>query len=69
MKEFEVAANPPEVDPRGIERRRIRLFIIHKSQLWLHLEDIDWAVKYMATQFLLKGVAAVGEDGPGPGHT
>ena len=69
MNEFEVAAKPPEVDLLGMEKRCIRLFIIHKSQVWLHLEDIDWAVKYMATQHLLKGVAAVEEADPGPGRT
>jgi len=57
---------PPEVNPFCIETRTARLYVQHSSQIWLHIDDVNWAVKYMYAQYVLKGVAHVSPDDAGP---
>ena len=57
----------PEQDPKCTELRTIRLFIEDRKQIWLHLDDVEWAVKYLYAQNVLKGVPLVPADSAGPG--
>ena len=57
----------PEEDPNCKEVRNIRLYIEDRVQIWLDLADVDWAVRFLYVQNLLKGVALIHEDSPGPG--
>ena len=59
---------PPEVDPKTEALRKIRLYIADRKQVCLHLQDVDWAVKYMYAQNVLKGVGVVPGDSAGPGN-
>ena len=56
----------PEASPGCKEKRVARLYVIHKSQIWLHLDDVDWALKYMYAQYVLQGVPHVSPDDAGP---
>ena len=57
----------PEQDPKCTELRTIKLFIEDRKQIWLHLDDVEWAVKYLYAQNMLKGVPLVSPDSAGPG--
>ena len=57
----------PEEDDTGTQVRRVRLFIVDRQQIWLHMDDVEWAVKYLYVQNHLKGVPLVDDDSTGPG--
>ena len=57
----------PEEDPTGTERRKIRIYIEDRRQIWLDLADVEWAVRYLYTQNHLKGVPLIADDSTGPG--
>ena len=59
---------PPEVDPNTEAHRKVRLYITDRKQVCLHLQDVDWAVKYMYAQCVLKGVGVVPGNSAGPGN-
>ena len=52
--------------PECMDQRPITLFVVDRSQIWLDIEDVGWAVEYMYDQNLLKGVAAVPPEDTGP---
>ena len=54
------------MDPGGLQRRDITLYVVDRMQIWLFVNDVDWAVQYMHDQNVLKGVAAVMEEDTGP---
>ena len=56
----------PEEDPQCEEVRKIRLYIEDRIQVWLDLADVEWAVRYLYVQNLLKGVPLIAEDSTGP---
>lgn len=56
----------PEASPKCKEKRVARVYVEHKSRIWLHLDDVDWALKYMYAQYVLQGVAYVSPDDAGP---
>ena len=58
--------SPPEVAAAGGGDREIRLYILDRKQLWLHIDDVPWAVKWMYIQVQLKGVPLVDDDSSGP---
>ena len=62
----ELPATCPELDPKSTEKRNVTLLIQDRKTVWLLLEDVDWAVKYMYAQNLLKGVASVSPEDEGP---
>ena len=62
----ELPLRSPEMDPTCKHKYKARLFVEHRSQVWLHLDDVNWAVKYMYSQYVLKGVAYVSPDDAGP---
>ena len=64
-----LAASPPEL--RGHTEytdgtREVRLFVVDRKVIWLHLSDVAWAVHYLYVQCLLKGVPLVAPDSTGP---
>ena len=63
---FDMPQRCPEEDPDCKEFRRIRLWIVDRQQLWLHMDDVEWAVRYLFVQNLLKGVPLVSDDSIGP---
>ena len=64
--ETEFPQVPPEVDPHCEANRKVRLYIADRKQVYLHQQDVDWAVKYMYAQNMLKGVGFVPGDSAGP---
>jgi hypothetical protein len=59
-------AVPPEEDPTSTAERRITLYIADRLTVWLALEDVAWAVKFLYVQNVLKGVPMVDADDAGP---
>ena len=57
---------PPEIVADCREKRSIQLLIATRQQVWLRLEDVPWAVKYLYIQGVLKGVPLVAADSRGP---
>ena len=56
----------PEEDPDCTEVRQIRLYVVDRKVVWLHIDDVEWAVRYLYVQNLLKGVPLVLDDSAGP---
>ena len=56
----------PEKCPECTESRSVTLYVVDRTQIWLFIEDVAWAVGYMHDQNVLKGVAAVSEEDTGP---
>ena len=66
--ELEMPVNCPEVDPDGVgETCIVRLHIYDRQQIWIDVDNLDWAVRYLYAQNLLRGVQLVGDDDTGPG--
>ena len=59
-------ARCPEEAPNCTEVRKIRLYIEDQVQVWLDLADVEWAVRFLYVQNLLKGVPLIPEDSTGP---
>ena len=57
---------PPEVISDCSEKRSIQLYIEERRYVWLRVEDVPWAVKYMYIQNMLKGVPFASDDPRGP---
>ena len=55
----------PEAFPDCGAKRIVRLYVHYKRTVWLLLKDVDWAVKYMYAQNVLKGVASVAQNDAG----
>ena len=58
----------PEEDPKCTELREVRLYVKDRDTIFLHIDDVEWAVKYLFAQSELKGVPAVDENSTGPCH-
>ena len=63
---LDMPARSPEEDPDCTEVRQIRLYVVDRKVVWLHIDDVDWAVRYLYVQNLLKGVSLVPDDSTGP---
>ena len=63
---FPMPVRCPEEDPECTEVRNIRVHVMDRKVLWLHIDDVDWAVRYLYVQNLLKGVPLVSDDSTGP---
>ena len=67
--EVEMPVQCPEVDPEEVGgKRTVSMYIVDRQQLWLDSHDVDWAVRYLYVQNLLRGVPLVSptDEGPGP---
>ena len=58
----DVPVRCPEEDPDCTEVRQIRLYVVDRITLWLHIDDVEWAVRYLYVQNLLKGVPLVPDE-------
>ena len=58
----------PEADPTCTEFREVKLYVKDRDTIFLHIDDVEWAVKYLFAQSELKGVPAVDENSTGPCH-
>ena len=56
----------PEIAPNSKLMREATLLIKDSKTIWLELCHVDWCVKYLYAQNMLKGVDAVADDSPGP---
>ena len=61
-----VPSRPPEIDPDCRQLRAIKLFIQDRKTVWLHVDDLPWAIEYSFNQVRCKGVPAVDANDPGP---
>ena len=62
----DVPAKTPEEDPSGTEMRKVGLYIHDRQTIWLDIEDVAWAVRFLYIQNLLNGVPLVPSDSTGP---
>ena len=46
----------PEEDPMSTSTRTIQLYVVDRKQVWLDLDDVEWALRFLYMQFVLKGV-------------
>ena len=56
-----------EADSTNREMKEITLYIQDRKQIWLAITDLNWALRYLYVQHLLKGVPMVSADSAGPG--
>ena len=56
----------PEAYPGNKETRCISLLILDHQTIWLSIDDVDWAIKYLYAQYALKNVRALADDDSGP---
>ena len=56
----------PEEDPVCTDVRRVRLHVQDRKTIWLHIDDVEWAVRFLFMQSHLKGVPLVRDDSTGP---
>ena len=61
-----MAADPPEVDADASATRFVNLLVIDRKQIWLSIDDVDWAIRWLYMQNLLKGVPLVPPNSQGP---
>ena len=47
MIAVDVPARGPEEDPWCTELRKVRLYVQDRRKVWLHLDDLEWAVKVL----------------------
>ena len=63
-----VPAVSPEEDPMSTSTRTIDLYVVDRSgdyrskELWLDLDDLEWAVRFMYMGSVLKPVPVPGDD-------
>ena len=56
----------PEEDPMSTSTRTIQLYVVDRKQVWLDIDDVEWALRFLYMQFVLKGVPVVSPDDAGP---
>ena len=56
----------PEEDPGCTDVRQVRLYVLDRKTIWLHIDDVEWAVRFLFMQCHLKGVPLVHDDSTGP---
>ena len=56
----------PEENPLCTEYRQVSLHIVDRRTIWLAIDDVDWAIRYLFVQHQLRGVALVADDDEGP---
>ena len=64
--DVDVPDQPPEVVKDCRVKRSIQLYIIDRKQIWLRIDDVAWALKYLYIQNLLKGVPLLAPGSAGP---
>ena len=56
---------PPEAFPSNKETRCISLLALDHQTIWLSIDDVDWALKYLYAQYMIKMDEVLPADGPG----
>lgn len=56
-----------EIDPTCTQMRPVKLYITDRKAVWLLLDDVAWAVRYLFHQHRMKGVPSVDDTDAGPG--
>ena len=56
----------PEAFPANTGTRQISCLLMDHQTVWLSLEDVDRAIKYLYAQHQLQGVHVLAPDDPGP---
>ena len=51
-----VPAVSAEEDPMSTSTRTIELYVVHRRQLWLDLDDLEWTLRFMYMQIALNRV-------------
>ena len=67
IETFDMLVRCPQEDPNCSEFRKIKVYIQDRKQIWLDIQDVEWALRYLYVQHLLNGVPLVPEDSTGPG--
>ena len=57
---------PPEVAKDVGDVQTIKLYIEDRKKIWLHIDHVPWALRWMYIQIQLKGVPLVDADSAGP---
>ena len=55
----------PEAYPSNKETRCISLLVLDHQTIWLSIDDVDWALKYLYAQYMVKMDEVLPADGPG----
>jgi hypothetical protein len=67
--QIDVPVKCPEEERRCELKRKVTIFIVDRKQVWLSIEDVEWALRYLYVHNVLKGVPLVSPDSAGPGAT
>ena len=62
-----VASRCPEIDPTCTQMRPVKMYIVDRKTVWLAMDDVAWAIRYIHEQVHLKGVPVVADNDAGPG--
>ena len=54
MATVNVASRCREIDPTCAQMRSVKLYITDRKPVWLHLDDVAWAIRYLLDQHCLK---------------
>jgi hypothetical protein len=49
----------PEKNPACAETYEVRVWLANQMAVWIHIEDLPWAVAFMHDQYTVGGVSAV----------
>ena len=63
---FNMPSLCPEAFPTNKATRRISLLMLDHQTIWLSIDDVDWAIKYLYAQYALKNVRVLADDDSGP---
>ena len=66
MLTVSVPAISPEGDSTSTETITVLLYVVDRKQVWLDIDDVEWALRFLYMQFVLKGVPVVSPDDAGP---
>ena len=56
-----------EIDPNCTQMRPVKLFVTDRKTVWMSVDDVEWAMRYLFNHNQLKGVPLVGDSDAGPG--
>ena len=56
----------PEEVPDCKEMCKITMYVEDRKTIWLCIDDVGWATRYLYVQNMLKGVPLVSADSQGP---
>ena len=57
---------PPQEDPSETDQRRIAFYIQDRLTIWLDIDDVAWAVRFLYVQNMLNGTPLVQPDSTEP---